>query len=120
MAEGIANSIGKDVLKAYSAGSKPSGKVNPEAIRVMDEENIDISTQRSKGFGDLPTEEFDIVITLGCKDTCPLVIAPDHREWTINDPKGKDIDFFRRTRDHIKENVWNLVRELSETESFID
>ncbi len=110
IAEGWARSLGKGVIVPYSAGSKPSGKVNPDAVKVMEEAGIDISKQPSKGFMDLETKEFDYVITLGCRDVCPFVPAKNHLEWNIDDPKGKDLDFFRKTRDKVREKVENLIK----------
>jgi glutathione/glutaredoxin type arsenate reductase len=119
MAEGFANHLGKDVLKAYSAGSAPSGLVDLTAIKVMKEAGIDIASQSSKGFSDLGAMEFDRVITMGCKDTCPIAPAKHHADWHIEDPKGKDIKLYRKIRDEIEYNVLKLVRELSlKTEDF--
>lgn len=109
MAEGFANFYGKDKVIAYSAGSKPSGKVNDLAIKVMAEKGIDISGARSKGFNELPTKEFDCAISMGCKDVCPFVPAANHIEWDIQDPKGKDITFFRKTRDAIESKTKILL-----------
>jgi arsenate reductase len=113
MAEGFAKYFGKDTLEAYSAGSKPSGKVNPAAIQVMRESGIDILEQKSKGFNDLAIKKFDYVITLGCQDVCPFVPADKHIEWEIADPKGKDITFFRKIRDEIKDKIIGLTKELA-------
>ena len=110
MAEGFARNLGEGIIEAYSAGSRPSGKINPEAIRVMQELGIDILSQRSKGFDQLPVKEFDYVITLGCQDACPFVPAKKHIDWNIADPKGKDVEFFRKVRDDIAENVKELIR----------
>ena len=112
IAEGIANNLAKGSLRAYSAGSNASGKVNPDAIKVMREDGIDISGAKSKGFEDLAVKDFDHVITLGCKDVCPFVPAGDHIEWEIEDPKGKDIETFRRVRDIIKKNVKELISKI--------
>lgn len=109
MAEGLANHFYKDIIEAYSAGSRPSGSVNPGAIEVMKEIGIDISKQSSKGFGELPVKNFDYVITLGCKDVCPIFPAKAFKEWNIPDPKGKPIEFFREVRDRIKEELENLA-----------
>ncbi len=109
MAEGFANFYGKDKLAAYSAGSKPSGKVNNLAIKVMAEKGIDISGAKSKGFNELLTKEFDYVVGMGCKDACPLIPAKNHIEWNISDPKGKDIAFFRKTRDGIEAKVRKIT-----------
>ncbi|MBU4482464.1 arsenate reductase ArsC [Patescibacteria group bacterium] len=113
MAEKIANYFGKGVLKAYSAGSQASGKVNPNAIEVMKEIGIDISKAKSKSFDSLPTKKFNYVITLGCKDVCPFVPAQSHINWQIADPKDKSIEFFREVRDDIKKEVDCLIQELS-------
>lgn len=110
MAEGFARNLGEGIIEAYSSGSRPSGKINPEAIRVMQELGIDILSQRSKGFDQLPVKEFDYVITLGCQDACPFVPAKQHIDWNIADPKGKDVEFFRKVRDDIAENVKELIR----------
>lgn len=113
MAEGFANYFGSVLLEACSAGSKPSGKVHPLAVRVMREAGIDISRQKSKGFDELPFKEFDYVITLGCRDTCPFVPAYEHIEWHTEDPKGRNIEFFRETRNKIRHKVINLIKKLS-------
>ncbi|MDD5155522.1 MAG: arsenate reductase ArsC [Candidatus Omnitrophica bacterium] len=109
IAEGFANYLGKDILEAYSAGSKPSGKVNPYAIEVMREAGIDISGQSSKGFDELAVKEFDYVFTMGCRDVCPFLPADKHIEWNIEDPKGKDISFFRKIRDQIKTKIIDFI-----------
>lgn len=112
MAEAFAKYMGKDMLEAYSAGSKPSGTINPSAIQVMQESGIDISKQESKGFDELSVKKFDYVITLGCRDICPFVPADKHIEWEIMNPRGKDIEVFRKTRDRIRDKVDNLIKEI--------
>lgn len=112
MAEGFAKALGGVKLEAYSAGSNPSGKVNPEAIKVMRQIGIDISTAKSKGFNELAVKEFDYVVTMGCQDICPFVPAKKHIDWEIEDPKGKGEESFRQTRDQIKEKVESLIREV--------
>ena len=116
MAEGFARHFGNGILEAYSAGSKPSGKVNPYATKVMWEEEVDIFGQKSKGFDDLPIKDFDYVISMGCKDTCPFMPAKKHIAWDIPDPKGKSIEFFRMARDTIKEKVLKLIFEIAEAD----
>ena len=112
MAEGFARLFGKGVFEPYSAGSKPSGKVDPIAVEVMKEAGIDISSQISKGFTDLSVKEYDMVITLGCGDVCPFVPAKEHIEWKIDDPKGKDIEYFRIVRDNIQGHVKKLAESI--------
>jgi protein-tyrosine-phosphatase len=110
MAEGIARRLGAGLIEAYSAGSRPSGIVNPDAVKVMQEIGIDISDYKSKGFADLPLKNFDYAVTLGCQDTCPFVPASKHIEWRIDDPKGQNIDFFRFTRDKIREKIEEFLK----------
>jgi len=111
MAEGFAKAMMKGI-EVFSAGSKPSGVVNPYAIKVMLEVGIDISFYRSKGFDALPYREFDYIVTMGCKDTCPFFPSKETLDWQIEDPKGKDIQYFRIVRDKIKIEVDDLIRRL--------
>lgn len=113
IAEGFARQLGVGIIEAFSAGSKPSGKVNSMAIEVMREAGIDISGNVSKGFNELPVKDFDYAVTLGCQDICPFVTASKHIEWQIEDPKGRDISFFKKIRDDIKSKVKGLVDTLS-------
>jgi arsenate reductase len=112
MAEGFARKFAKGKIEAFSAGSKPSGKVIETAIEVMKEAGIDISKQRSKGFAEVEEKVFDYVITMGCGDVCPFVPAKKRIEWDIADPQGKTIRAFRETRDIIKKRVLELVDNL--------
>jgi len=109
MAEGFARFYGKGKIETFSAGSRPSGKVNEKAIEVMKEAGIDISFQPSKGFDALPLKEFDVVVTMGCGDQCPFIPAKRRIDWQIRDPKGKPIWFFREVRDEIKDKVLELI-----------
>jgi arsenate reductase len=109
MAEGFARKFAQGKIEAFSAGSRPSGKVNETAVEVMKEAGIDISSQRSKGFTELPEKAFDYVVTLGCGDVCPFVPAKKRIEWDIADPQGKPIEAFRETRDIIKKKVLELI-----------
>ncbi|MCM8792508.1 MAG: Mov34/MPN/PAD-1 family protein [Candidatus Omnitrophica bacterium] len=110
IAEAIVNNFYWQKFLAYSAGSKPSGKINPLAIEVMKEIGIDISGQKSKGFDQIKGIEFDYVITMGCTDYCPIYPAKQKFEWEISDPEGKPKEFFRQIREEIK----NKIKELSE------
>lgn len=112
MAEGFAKKFGQGKIEAKSAGSNSSGRVEEMAIQVMKEKDIDISDQQSKGFEDLECKDFDYVITMGCKDVCPFVPARQRLEWDVSDPKGKSIEVFRQTRDHIEEKVREFIESL--------
>ena len=112
MAEGFAKFYGRDKIEVFSAGSNPSGKVDQIAIEVMKEKGIDISSQRSKGFNDLPYKSFDYVITMGCGDVCPFVPAKERIEWEIEDPKEKQKEKFREIRDKIENKVKEFLNNL--------
>ena len=112
IAEGFSRAFGEGIMEAYSAGSKPSGKVNSLAIEVMREVGIDISNNISKSFSELAVSNFDYVITMGCQDVCPIIPARKHIEWQIDDPKGKDMDFFRKVRDDISYKVGELIKNV--------
>ncbi|MFH1347104.1 MAG: arsenate reductase ArsC [Candidatus Margulisiibacteriota bacterium] len=104
MAEGFGKKIAGDKFEIYSAGSHPAGYVHPDAIAGMKEVGIDISSQYSKGFNEIP-KEFDYIVTMGCGEECPLVAAKQRLDWQIPDPIGRGIDFFREVRDELKGRV---------------
>jgi arsenate reductase len=112
MAEGFAKKLAGDDIEVFSAGSLPSGRVNPHAIAVMKEIGIDVSSQRSNGFYDLPYKEFDYVITMGCKDTCPFVPSKKTIDWDIEAPTGDDLNRFRKIRDDVKSRVEKLMKKI--------
>jgi len=109
MAEALARIHGSDSVVAFSAGSKPSGVVNPKAIASMKELGYDLSAHRSRGVIDLPAIEFDYVITMGCGDDCPVVPAVAREDWDIADPKDMTPDQFREIREIISRCVQELL-----------
>ena len=112
MAQGFAETFGKGRVEVYSAGSRPSFHINPLAIEVMKEKDIDLSGRRPKGLNDLPSVEMDYLVTMGCEETCPAVPAKKVIEWQIPDPKGKPIDEVRRIRDMLEAKVKTLLEEV--------
>ena len=106
MAEAFARMAG---LEAYSAGSRPSGKVNPKAIEAMKELGYDLATHHSKSLSDLPDEAFDIAVTMGCGDECPMLKATKRKDWGIPDPKEMSPEQFREVRDLIGRKVNELA-----------
>ena len=112
MAEGFANTFRQGKLEVYSAGSRPSSIIDPLVIEVMKENGIDLSAKHPKSFNDLPPVEMDYLITMGCEETCPAVLAKKTVEWQIPDPKGKSIDVFREVRDLIEDKVKALFKEI--------
>src|SRR3979409_2767807 len=99
MAEAFARIHGGERIEAYSAGSFPSGRINPKAIESMKEIGYDLSQHRSKSLSDIPDIEFDFVATMGCGDACPFVRARQREDWNIPDPKEMSPEEFRAVRD---------------------
>jgi protein-tyrosine-phosphatase len=116
MAEAFARMLGGDRVEAYSAGSRPSGKVNPRAVKYMRELGYDLTAHQSKSLDDLPPGEFDAAITMGCGDACPMVRAKRREDWGIPDPKEMPTADYRRVRDLIGEKVKTLLAELARGE----
>lgn len=112
MAEAFGNMYGQEVIKAYSSGSRPSGQVNPRAIASMKEIGYDLSVHDSKGLTEIPDIEYDLVVTMGCGDECPVVQAKARQDWKIPDPKKMDEQEFAGVRDLIREKVQDLINKL--------
>ena len=112
MAEAFAKMLGGDAVESYSAGSKPSGVVNPKAIEYMKEVGYDLSTHPSKSLDEVPQIKYDAVITMGCGDACPFVECRMREDWGLPDPKLMQPQDFRRVRDLIGEKVKNLLTRL--------
>src|SRR5438477_5321171 len=106
MAQAFAKLAG---VEAYSAGSRPSGKINPKAIEVMQELGYDLSTHQSKSLADLPDVPFDVAVTMGCGDQCPNLKAARREDWNIPDPKYMAPEQFRLVRDLIQAKVKELA-----------
>jgi arsenate reductase len=112
MAEAFARMHGGDRIEAYSAGSRPSGVVNPKAIESMGEVGYDSSTHKSKSLDDIPEVEYDFVATMGCGDACPFVRAKERADWQISDPKNLPSDEFNKVRDLIGDMVRATLASL--------
>ncbi|MBN2852994.1 MAG: arsenate reductase ArsC [Clostridia bacterium] len=111
MAEAFCLQLGKGQVKSYSAGLNPVFSIDENAIMVMAEKGIKMDNQYPKKMGDIP-DCFDVLITLG-DDSFDHYIKADKREvWHLDDPKGKDINAYRRTRDLIYDKVEKLVNEI--------
>ncbi len=111
MAEAFARMHGGDGVEALSAGSRPSGIVNPKAVRFMAERGYDLATHGSKSLDEV-TGEFDAVVTMGCGDTCPWVPARRREDWALSDPRDMDDDGYRAVRDDIEARVKRLLDSL--------
>jgi arsenate reductase len=113
MAEAFAGIHGGGHVEAFSAGSRPSGRVNSKAIESMRELGYDLTTHQSKPLAELPVVEFDAVITMGCGDSCPHVPARCREDWQIPDPRDMPTMQFREVRDLIGRKVAELIGRLS-------
>lgn len=112
MAQAFAILHGKDKVNAYSSGSRPSGRVNPKAISAMKELGYDLSTHSSKSLDEIPDEEYEYVVTMGCGDECPFVKAKHRQDWNIPDPRNMDEAEFREVRNLIEQKVKDLLQLL--------
>ena len=117
MAEAFARIHGGPGVEAWSAGSRPSGRVNPKAIAAMRERGYDLAAHASKSLDDLPPGAFDAVVTMGCGDACPHVPAKHRYDWQIPDPRDMDAEAFRAVRDLIEFRVCALLAELGTEDS---
>ncbi len=112
MAEAFARLHGGNRVEPYSAGSRPSGKVNPRAVQFMREIGYDLTAHESKSLEQFNGMEIDVAVTMGCGDACPLVRARHREEWQIPDPKELPDDEFRKVRDLIEQKVKELLASL--------
>jgi arsenate reductase len=113
MSQAFANMYSGNAVEAYSAGSKPSGAINPKAIDAMKELGYDLASHHSKSLEEVKTNApFDVVVTMGCGDACPWMPAKKFVDWQIPDPKNMEKEEFNAVRDLIEKKVKALVKEL--------
>jgi len=116
MAEAFPRMHGGANVEAYSAGSRPSGAVNPKAVQAMGEIGYDLSRHVSKSLDELADLDFDVVATMGCGDACPLVRAKRREDWSIPDPKHLPPEEFRKVRDLIESKVKAALADIGALE----
>jgi len=112
MAEAFARIHGAGKVEAFSAGSRPSGTVNPKAVDAMRKLGYDLTTHSSKGLDSFNGTAVDVAVTMGCGDECPLVVAKRREDWNIPDPRGMTPEQFREVRDLIDAKVRELLASL--------
>lgn len=112
MAQAFALMHGKGKVQAYSAGSRPSGKINPKAIAAMRELGYDLSTHDSKSLAEIPDITYEYAVTMGCGDECPYVKAKHRIDWQIPDPRNMNEEEFRAVRNLIEQKVKELLATL--------
>jgi arsenate reductase (thioredoxin) len=113
MAAGYLSHLSGDRIQVRSAGSEPAGQVNRTAVQVMAEEGIDITSESPKVLTTDAVKASDVVITMGCGDTCPIFPGKRYEDWDLDDPAGQDLDTVRRIRDEIRAHVERLIDELA-------
>ena len=112
MAAGYLRALAGDRVEVRSAGSEPGNALNPIAVQAMAEDGIDISAGSPALLTTEAVQESDVVITMGCGDTCPVFPGKRYEDWDLTDPAGRPIDEVRPIRDQIKERVRALIAEL--------
>ncbi len=112
MAAGFARELSNGRVDILSGGSEPADEVNPVAVEVMKEVGIDISGYQPQKYTDELLHSVDVVVTMGCGDTCPFIPGKRYIDWPLDDPKGKSPEEVRRIRDEIKAHVTTLLAQL--------
>jgi arsenate reductase len=102
-----------DRVEVRSAGSTPADQVNPSAVEAMKEVGIDIATETPKVLTVEAVQASDVVITMGCGDTCPVFPGKKYLDWQLEDPAGKDVESVRPIRDEIRTRIEGLIAEIA-------
>jgi len=113
MAAGYMRHIAGDRVTVLSAGSEPADHVNPVAIEAMAEEGIDIAGNQPKVLSTEAVQDSDVVVTMGCGDTCPFFPGKRYEDWELDDPAGRGIEEVRAIRDQIRVRVEALIAEIA-------
>jgi len=112
MAAGYLTHFAGDRIDLRSAGSPPADKINPVAVAAMAEEGIDITGELPKILTTDAVRASDVVITMGCGDTCPFYPGKRYEDWVLDDPAGQGIDAVRPIRDEIRRRIEQLIAEI--------
>ena len=112
MAAGWLRHLAGDDVDVLSAGSEPADSVNPAAVEAMRERGIDISANRPQRWAEADIEAADVVVTMGCGDTCPVLPGTRYVDWDLKDPAGMGVAAVRPIRDEIEGRVRGLIEEL--------
>jgi arsenate reductase len=112
MAAGWLQHLAGDRVQVLSAGSAPANSINPVAVEAMNEVGIDIAGNQPKVLTTEAVKDSDVVITMGCGDTCPFFPGKRYEDWVLDDPAGQGIDSVRPIRDEIKARVEALLAEI--------
>ncbi|NQX10450.1 arsenate reductase ArsC [Microbacteriaceae bacterium VKM Ac-2855] len=115
MAAGYLSALAGDRVDVLSAGSEPKDRINPVAVAAMAEDGIDIAANVPKILTTDAVRDSDVVITMGCGDTCPIFPGKRYEDWELDDPAGQGIEAVRPIRDEIKARITALLSELLPT-----
>jgi arsenate reductase len=115
MAAALLTHLAGDRIEVRSAGTEPAEQINPAAVAAMAELGIDITAARPKVLTGDAVQSSDVVITMGCGDTCPYFPGVSYRDWKLDDPAGQPLDAVRAIRDEITDRVRALIIELVPT-----
>jgi arsenate reductase len=115
MAAGWLHHLAGDTIEVRSAGSEPADQINPVAVQAMAEVGIDITAEQPKKLDYGTAENSDVIITMGCGDTCPVFPGKRYEDWKLTDPAGQPIEVVREVRDDIRTRVEKLLTELPQT-----
>ncbi len=115
MALGFFNRMAGNRAVAYSGGSEPADQINPAAVAAMAEKRIDIAGEQPRRWTDEMLEAADVVVTMGCGDTCPFIPGRRYEDWTLPDPAGQPVNAVRPVRDEIEARVRGLLVSLGVT-----
>jgi len=114
MAAAFLTTLSNGAVEVRSAGSAPADRVNPAAVEAMAEVGIDMSAEIPKVLTTEAVKESDVVITMGCGDTCPIFPGKRYEDWELADPAGKGVESVRPIRDEIKARIEALIASLKE------
>ncbi|KAF7162578.1 hypothetical protein CNMCM5623_007824 [Aspergillus felis] len=112
MAAGYLTHLAGDAIEVRSAGSAPADSINPIVAEAMREEGIDITDQKPKILSTEAVQASDVVITMGCGDTCPFFPGKRYLDWKLDDPAGQTLEAIRPIRDEIRHRVEELIKEI--------
>ncbi len=112
MAAGFMRQLSDGLVEVFSGGSEPAESINPVVVAAMAEKGVDISNRQPKPWTDDRLRAADVVVTMGCGDTCPVVPGKRYLDWVLDDPSGKTLDDVRVIRDDIENRVKSLLGEL--------
>jgi len=99
-------------VEIRSAGSEPADQINPAAVEAMREVGIDIAGRQPRILSTETVSRADVVITMGCGDTCPYFPGKHYEDWALADPAGQPLEVVRNVRDEIRDRVIALTKRL--------